>query len=432
MYTGKVWLKQAPLNIAFDPTTRTLSWDNYLILPITGGQGRIKLAPGSYTFTTDPFNVAYLDLSAALTTGDTPATAVKGGAYYSTAADRFRGLPNQIPMFFWNGSTDYGPVDGFPKLAIATSTLAEDDLVVKVGVNTVSAYAKGAKNGSLKYLEQTIGYENRPFDPSGSDAFGNSDLWRLKHMYETDINLAALSFARTRGGSAILNGGEIVGAWLEQGMPDYIGGYHGDEIKTYVALLLDGVEIALDSVTTLVGKKLEFVQHSKLYRCNTQVEIATHSQRVELTRSEGGMKMELTQRVVWGAAVTLSASMMTMLPIKRLLNDTSGDVITDTGFRAPYAGVENMAATGFPQVATLGELPDCQLWGPTGIAARVEMLEHPGFLDCGFFFSNALFYNKAYFSVAGSTVSGMGGTAHVTTPGERWDVKSVIHLTTKL
>ncbi|WP_300727498.1 hypothetical protein [Pseudomonas sp.] len=437
VYLGDVWLKQTPCNIVFDPATRTLSWDNSLILPTPGGQGRINLAAGSFTFTADTFNVAYLDLGVSTSTGDTPASAVKGGRYYgSTNADRFRGTPRQVPMFYWNGGSDYGSLGGFPSAsapgAAVVSTLANDDVVVKVGVNTLSAFVKGAKSGSKKYLEQTIGYENKPFDPTGADAFGNSDLWRLKHGYECDLLAEAISFPRTRAGRAIVSGGEMAGAWLEEGAPDYIGGYHGDEIKTHAALFLDGVQIPFNTVATYVGKKLQLVQYSKLFKCNTQTEVATHSKRVTISHAEGGMRIELSQQVVWSQALVLKAAMMTMLPIKRLLADTSGDVITNTAMRAPYASTEDVSATGFAQVTTLGSLPDAQLWGPTGISASVQILKHPGLPSCGFYISSAVNYNKFYYSVAGSTVSTMGGTTHITQPGEAWDVESVIRITTTL
>lgn len=436
-YLGEVWMKQAPCNVTFDPATRTLAWDNYLILPTNSGQGRIKLAPGSFTFTSTTFNVAYLDLSAAITIGDTPATAVKGGVYFeSPSPDRFRGLPNQLPMFYWNGAGDYGSLCGFPRAsepgATVISALADDDVVVKVGLNTLSAFVKGAKFGSSKYLEQTIGYENKPFDPTGADAFGNADLWRLKHTYECELNPGAVVFSRTRGGAAINNGGEIVGAWKQKAAVDYIGGYHGDEIKTHAALFLDGVPIPFNTVATYVGKKLQFVQYSKLYKCNTQIEVATHSQRVTIRHADGGMRIGLKQRVEWSQVLELEAAMMTMLPIKRLLADSSGDVITNTAMRAPYASTEDVSVTGFPQITTLGSLPDSQLWGPSGISASVEILKHPGFADCGFYVANAINYNKLYYSVAGSAVSTMGGATHITQPGEAWDVESAISMTTTL
>jgi hypothetical protein len=431
-YLGEVWMKQAPCNVTFDPATRTLAWDNYLILPANSGQGRIKLAPGSYTFSNATLNVAYLDLLAALTTGDTPATAVKGGVYFeSPSPDRFRGLPNQLPMFYWNGAGDYGSLCGFPRAtepgSVAVSSLAQDDVVVKVGLNTLSAFVKGAKFGSKKYLEQTIGYENRPFDPTGVDAYGNSDLWRLKHTYEADW-IDGTSFTR---GRVLNNGGEIVAAWKVKDAPDYIGGFHGDEIKSHAVLLLDGVPIPFNTVATYVGKKLQFVQYSTLYKCNTQVEAGLHSQSVTISH-DGGLRMDLVQNVKWSAVLELEASMMTMLPIKRLVADTSGEVITNAGMRAPYASVEDMAVTGFPHVVTFGSLPDMQLWGPTGISASVEMVKHPGLPSCGAYFANAPFYNKIYCSVAGSAVSAMGGVTHTTTLGEAWDVASVIRMTTTL
>lgn len=436
-YLGEVWFKQTPINITFDPTTRTLAWDNYLILPTNSGQGRIKIAPGSFSFTSTGFNVAYLDLSATVTTGDTPATAVKGGVYFeSPSPDRFRGLPNQLPMFYWNGANDFGSLCGFPRAsepgATVVSTLANDDVVVKVGSNTVRVFVKGAKSSSTKYLEQTIGYEHRPFDPTGGDVFGNSDLWRLKHQYECDLNASTMSFTRTRAGQALLNGGEVECAIKQKAAGDYIGGYHGDEVKTYAVLFLDGVEIPFDTVATYVGKSLTLVQSSKLFKWNTQQEVATHSKRVSLSHGDGGLKIDLVQQVKWSQALELEAAMLTMLPIKRLIGDTTGEVITNAALRAPYTSKEDVSTTGFAQVTTLGSLPDCQLWGPTGISARVQVLKHPSLQSCGFFIASPVNYNKPYYSVAGSAVSTMGGVTYTTTIGEKWDVESVIRMTTTL
>ena len=430
---GEVWLKQTAV-ITFDPATRTLAWSKSLILPANGGQSRITLAAGSYTFTDLDNNVAYLDLDVASTSGTTPVTAVKGGRYYDTTnADRFQGLPNQVPMFYWNGANDFGPAGSFPAANLVgapSSSLAHDDIVVKVGVDVVSAFVKGAKSASTKYLEFNIVHEVKAFDPTGTDAFGNADLWRLGKGFETDITPGTTSFARARSGLPVISGGEIEAAWKVQGAADYIGGYHGDEVKTSFVLLLDGVEVPTNTVVTLVGKKLEYVQYSKLYQCNTQIEVGTHMKRVALTHAESGAKISMVQRVVWSKVLVLESSMMTMLPIKRLLSDTVGEVITDTAMRAPYASKEDVAVSGFPHVITLGSLPDAKLWGPTGISASAEILKHPGLSSCGFYVANAVNYNKFYYSVGGSGLTTMGGVNHTTTIGETWDVESVIRMTT--
>lgn len=433
--TGQVWLKQSA-NITFDTATRTLAWSGPLILPAIGGQGRITLEAGSYTFSALDNNVAYLDLDVASTTGTTPVSAVKGGRYYDTSnPDRFLGLPNQVPMFYWNGASDYGSLPGFPSVSgggAAAATLAQDDIVIKVGVDTVSAFVKGAKSNSNKYLEITVAHEVRPFDPTGADAFGNADLWRLKFGYETDIAPGTTSFARTRSGIPLLTGGEIVAAWKERGAVDYIGGYHGDEVKTSFVMLMDGVEISTNSVRTLVGKKLEYMQYSKLYQCNTQIEVATHMVRVALVRDVSGAKITISQQVTWSKSLVLESSMMTMLPIKRLLSNTFGPVITDTAMRAPYAVKEDISTAGFAPIITLGSLPDCRLWGPTGISASVDIIKHPSVQNCGFYIASPPEYSKPYYSVAGSGLSSMGGSNYTTAIGEKWDVESVIRMTTTL
>jgi hypothetical protein len=433
-YLGDVWLKQDPISVTFDPATRTLAWSNYLILP--AGQGRIKLAPGSYTFADSTFNVAYLDLMGVVTAGDTPATAVKGGTYHLTSVpERYLGKSHQLPIFYWNGANDFGSLGGFPRATVlgaaVVSTLAPDDVVVKVGATLISIFIKGSKSASKKYLEFTLGYENKPFDPTGVDAYGNADLWRLKHAYEADLDPATISFVRTRSGKSLLNGGEITCAIKEKGAPDYIGGFHGDEIKSTAVLLLDGVEIPMGTVATYVGKNLQYVQRSTLFKCNTQTAVATRAQSLVLSHENGHAKIDMSQQVVWSQVLELEVAMLTMLPIKRLLDETTGEVITNTALRSPYLDKEDVSTAGFPQVGTVGSLPDAQIWGPTGISASVRMLKHPGHADCGFYIASPIYYNKFYYSVAGSAVA-MGGSTHTTTAGEHWDVQSVIKMTTNL
>lgn len=433
LHLGEVWLKNNPCNITFDVTTRTLAWDNTLILPSQGGQNRVRLAAGSHQFSDEIFNVAYLDMPDAVTTGDTPATAVKSGVYFNSAdADRFVGDNNQIPIFYWNGASDFGSLGGFPVASIvggaAASSYEDNDIVVNVAENLVKIYVKGSKSNSLKYFEFNLGYENRPFDPTGTDIYGNSDLWRLKHAYECDLNVTNMTFTRTRSGLPVLNGGEIECAIRENGKPDFVGGFHGDEIKTLAVIFLDGVLIPFDSFGTYVGKRLEFRQSSTIFSCNTETPIAEHVKSFEI-KNNSGAELSLSQSLTWFTSSVLNVAYMTMLPIKRLINDTSGDLITGSAVRYPWESIEDISTTGFTQIPTIGSLPDVNIWGPTGVSASVKVLRKPDIANSGFYIANAVQYNKLYYSVAGTNQTGLGaGPNYTTSVGESWDFDTEIRI----
>ncbi len=150
-----------------------------------------------------------------------------------------------------------------------------------------------------------------------------------------------------------------------------------------------------------------------------------------LSHESGHAKIDMSQQVLWSQVLELEVAMLTMLPIKRLLDETTGEVITNTALRSPYLGKEDVSTAGFPQVGTVEIIARCaDLRAYRDLRERSDV-EASGHADCGFYIANPTYYSKFYYSVAGSAVA-MGSSTHTTTAGEHWDVRSVIKMTTSL
>ncbi len=427
---GQVWLKIAPCNVTWDAVTRTLAWDNSLILPTVGE--RVKLLAGSVTFTSAAYQVAYLNMDEASYSADVSASAIHVGAYHDAAdADRYRGYSHMVPIFYWNNASDYGPIGGFPKAVetgapAALSSLDPDDIVVKVGADTVSIFVKGANPSSNKYLEQLLVHLVVAEAGVGSSQ-GNADLWRLSACYESTYDPETEVFTR---GNTILNGGELECAIKESGAADYIGGVHGDEKLTAMHFWADGKPVSLASAATIICREVQFNQVATLYRCNTTTAevVATHVKDVSIYREGGSLIIRPRQYVDWTQSLVIQAAMMPMLPIKRLVNDTSGAQVTDTAMRLPLNTPEDVSVDGFTPIVTVGSLPKAKIWGATsGISAEVEVFAAPDNPTRSFYIANPTSYNKFYYSVAGNIT---GAVTHTTTIGEKWFVDSQIKIRT--
>lgn len=419
-FLGRAWIKDPTCVLSFDPATRILSWSAPLILPwkVRGGSQRIKLPAGSITLTNQNYCVAYIDLNEVPTGGgaDTPLTAIHQGQYFGAATDRFQGLAHQMPIFYWNTSTDYGPLSGFPVPSITGITAAPsaDDIPVIQTAGQLRIFIKGSKGGSDRYLEYVL-HRTVVANDGGVTPNSQSDLWRIEGVYECSY-AGGFSFTRLRGAAPVVNTGEWECAIQETGKPDFIGGYHGDELLSQFHLLIDGVWRDATVAANYVCRRIEVVQVSTLYRCNTTTPVAGHIKRYDIT----ARGIEILQDVTWQVAMQLDKAFLAMLPIKRLLNDTSGDQVTDRVVRDPAYTLEDVSAAGFTEVRTVSKVAN--LWGPTGISAEVEVLESPGLPNAGLTINSSNFYNKVYFDVC--------GPAYTTTVGEKWRTRARYRLNT--
>jgi len=427
------WMQSGSGGATFDPATRTLSWPA-LYLPV-GNNGRVMLAAGSHTIASGvTFGVVYLDLADASTAAGvtTPATAVKSGNYFD-AGGRAVGGPAAVPMLVFQGTSNWRAAPGFVPVSDAGSSgvvaLASDDIVIKVETGKITLFIKGSKG---RYLEQVILHAVRPFDPTGADLAGNQDVWRLSELYEAQLtDLPSLTFTRTRSGAAILTGGEIECAILEDGAGDYIGGWHGDELLSSVTFLADGVELSPSTLGTRIAKQFAVMQTSTLYRWNTQTPIATRNKRIDI-RWNDGMQVRLSQHFKWSMALAIKAAMLTMLPIARRVGGSpTGARITDTAVRAPGWAKEDVSESGFAEQVSARSLPRASIWSAeSGISAEVEIVKKVDLVtNYQFYISNSTYYNKLYYSFAGMLSTPLN---HMTAVNEEWDMESVIKLTSNI
>ncbi|EOR08670.1 hypothetical protein F896_01196 [Acinetobacter genomosp. 15BJ] len=425
---GDIWLKNGTNRVYFDASTRTLSWSGTFFLPNRGLNRRYRLEAGSVTFSGGGLQTAYIDLNLADAGGNIPKEAVKVGIYTGGATtESFENLANQLPFYIYNTSLDgeHYPVGGFPKptivnLDIPYNNLDDNDVVVFVGASAIDIYMKGSKRLSTKYTDWRIARQTAPFDPNNQ--LGNVDVWRIQGVYEVDKPQSSFGFTRTR---EIVTAGEMECAILEDGKGDFMGGWHGDEILTSFMFMVDGKPIDPSVSKSFVCKKFELIQVSDMFRMNTQIKVADHTKHLIFENR----KLRLKQYVKWVMSLIIKTAYLTMLPIKRKQNDTSGEQITDKAIREPLYAIENIGEADFERTLTMGSLPACQIWGPTGIDASVEFLKHPNNPTACFYIANPTNYNKFYYSVAGNFI---GTERHTTAIGEVWETDSIISVNSSL
>lgn len=181
---------------------------------------------------------------------------------------------------------------------------------------------------------------------------------------------------------------------------DAIGGYHGDELQTNSFFVLDGKRVEQADIFTKSVKELQFVQESIIYRCNTQTPLCKHVKRYRIT-SKGGI--ELTQDFEWLRAATISRAWLTMLPIKRLINTTSGAQITDHATRYPRYELEDVSVDGFTEIVTdVSDGDSVIIWGDTSNISAEVVFDVVPTTQAQMYIDNPAAYNKIYLDVTGS------------------------------
>lgn len=407
--------------VEWDPTTNTLSWPTIVFITDKVSNNRIKLLAGSYQFT-ESYEVCYLDLNDVVSGEDTPASAVKGGRYYGSDSDIYTGNLMQLPLYAFYNSNYHFPVGNFPEpQPIAPlSKFQQNEIVVKKTSGNIDFYIKGTNPKSDKYLKYSLKHFVVPHD-GGATGNSNSNLWRLYEGFEV-LRTGEYEFLNdgVNAFGQIINAGEWECAIHEVGQPDFMGGYHGDEVLTTVTLLVDGVEKDLTTTENIRGEHVKFVQVSKLYQCNTQTEVADHIKVYDI--SKDGIKLH--QKIKWLAALDIDDAYLAMLPIKRLQNDTSGKQVTDRAFTNYDYIVDDVSVEGFSGGVNTKRhgITQANIWGSTsGIAAELTIEPKQVLPNSEMNISNATQYNKLYFDFSG---------VHTTAVNEEWEQTSYYKITT--
>ncbi|ANQ21446.1 hypothetical protein BA893_07095 [Vibrio natriegens] len=288
--------------------------------------------------------------------------------------------------------------------------LNESQLVINVDKNNVQFYSKGDDRFSDRYLEYNLKHIE---DPSI-----NADLWRLYELYESEntSSIAPYSFSRVNDGKPIANAGEWEAAIREVGAGDFIGGYHGDELLNSVTLTINGVEVPLDE-SQYVADSFTFSQVSDMYSWHTGEIVATHVKEYNFSQSGFILK----QKIEWKESIELSRAYLSMLPVKRKIDSTSGFQVTDTAWYWPSGYVQDVSESGFPVSVTN---TDDEVWlegAESRFRAELKMTEHPQLPGYNVFVVNSDAYNKIYFDIS---------KQYTTRVGEVWETSTNYNLTT--
>lgn len=380
----------------WNDATRTLSWPDLLFLRHTGNtkqQNRVKLEAGSIVVPSGGFQTVVLDL-AQIDDTLTPNMAVSVGQYIDPTPGWFGAEGAVLPLF----AVGYGfaypirfpPTRGstsYPSLPEGSALYAQDEIVARInGTDQVDVYMKGSNPTSYQYLRYPM--KNVP------DAGIGSDVWRWTETFEAE-RTGDMAFTT---GLSICNSGEVETAIMIDGKTDFMGGNaHGDEIKVWDRLLIDGVEVSLSTAADYRCRRVELMQKSELFEPDTATPqsnlIATAYKRWVFEAGD----VEIFEHLVFDAAVTLKQTYLAMLPILRLNGATQ---ITDTGYVSPLYEAQDISVDGFTPVYFDGKI--AKISGPNGYSAEVEILEGWDKPNRRFNFSPAASYNKLYFDFTGA------------------------------
>ncbi len=124
-----------------------------------------------------------------------------------------------------------------------------------------------------------------------------------------------------------LSGGEIAFALREVGAGDFVGGVHGDELMSEVALRVNGRDIPLDTEYFCEVESFSFFERSTLCRCNTPEEkLMIHTQTYGIDED----KLTLSQDILWiGDGGEIQHAFTPMLTAQRLMAEDRETVISD-------------------------------------------------------------------------------------------------------
>lgn len=300
---------------------------------------------------------------------------------------------------------------------------SQEEMVVACKPGHIRVYVKAADGADDRYIRYNLRHiRGLPGFPStDSDGLGNynSDLWRL-YRAEVMRREGRFAFRNVYGYNGhVVNEGEWECALLEQGMPDFIGGFHGDERMTGSALWIDGERLEEGKTLLRPCREVRFEQSSVMYRCNTDQQAALHHKHYRWT-ADG---LELSQQVEFLLPMTLREAYLAMLPVARKLHGCTGAQITD---RARYGTDGDTADVGEERfVHPIGKwqsgITQAHVWGQaSGLHTSVTVEYMPRLPGMRFRLDGRPQYNKFYFDFAGD--------GYRVSAGERWSSRTLYRL----
>lgn len=403
----------------FNPNTKVLSWNGFILAPFADGIGnvkRIRLAALSVQLNAN-FDVVYIDLTQLNSTSKDivqadVGTVLKVGSY-STG---FEHTANQIPIAKYDGNRNkIFPAAGFVSI-IDTGTVDPSD----TDSSDYFQYTK-TENQLDMFLPTTSGKKLKiglkrqvvPFDGTSPDS--QSDLWRIYEAWRVDPETMTSELM-------ICNNGEWECAIQVVGSTDHVGGYHGDELQISSIFYMDGIAYSQDTVKSGNVKEIIFSQDSIIYFQNTQTAMAKHKKM--LVFSKAGIV--LRQIIEFLADANLATAWLTMVPIMRTVGEIQ---ITDKSSRSDdyFQQVDDNRVEGFARRYTpVKDGSKVKVWGDTSkVSLEVELIKTAGWNpNQNVFVTNGGGYNKIY-------VSAFNGSNTAGTPvsiGTTWENETLYKL----
>lgn len=380
--------------IAYDKSTKTLSWATPLIASKDIATKRINIAAGSVTFTGTGYEVLYLDLDLLPTNGTVTTellpTVLKISSYNEANAVAFTDKINQLPLAKLNQQGVCEPCAGFVPInnGGAQTSGAKDTFKYDKIADRISIYLPATNGNLIKYLFR---HDVKAFD--GTSGQSQLDMWRIERAMESNQALV--------DGQEIVTYGEWVYTMRETAYPaDHVGGVHGDEVLTNAAFIVDGV---YKDPATWSGsgdaKEIQLLIKSVIYRLNTQTPLANHYLHYRITKD--GIKLH--QNIELLLTTNLDRLWLAMLPMVRL----SGAVqVSKRDIRD--AVVRDVSTTAFDKTYTpLGKSASINLSGDKYSADVIVSNVDNALSTADVYVSNDAAYNKIYVSAIGGASSGV-------------------------
>ncbi|MEN8332049.1 pyocin knob domain-containing protein [Acinetobacter baumannii] len=383
-------------SVNYDKKTKVLSWATPIIATTKNATplARISIAAHSVTFSGAAFETLYLDLNNTPADGNITSTNIgsclKLGKYFDSGPDAFKDEIHQVPIAQMTPQGVLAKCAGVIFDIISEAPKVDGFRYTKTA-SALSVFLP-AKNGNL--IQFNIPRNIVPFDVTNTRS--QLDLWRVERALEVSANFTELQ--------EIATWGEIEFTMRERAYPaDHVGGTHGDELLTNAFFVVDGVYKPQDFtvVGAQVAKEIWLEQISNIYRLNTNIPIALHKKRLQITDKwliayqEVEMLVTTEADRFWGGMLTMRRK-----SIDKAVQITKYDIregvmrdISTTEFEKVYTPVKNGTS-----VLVCGDQ----------YSGSVEISNIVGFLsgaDC--FVSNDAAYNKIYVSAIGSTTSGV-------------------------
>lgn len=377
--------------VSYNPSTKTLSWNNVLVAASAYTTRRVQLPSTSFTFSGTAYETLYLDLAnvpsnGTVTIDDIP-NCLKIAKYGDPVATAFTDKSTQIPLAKMTPQGNLVGCSGFPTIIYGSEI--KDTFTYNKISDRITFYHQATNGNLIKYL---LRHDVYPFD--GVTSRSQTDMWRLERAIEVDQTLTETQ--------EIVTYGEWEFAMRETAYPDdHVGGVHGDEVLTSALFIVDGVyKDPLTWVGSGEAKEIRLQLKSNIYRLNTSTVIAEHYKELVITKNS----VVANQWVKNISEIVVDRYWMAMLPTNRVASNLVQ--VSKNDIREGI--VRDVTSSGFTQIYTPLIGVDFVNVSGDKYSTSVKVSNIVGALETSdIYVSNDAAYNKIYVSAIGGSSSGV-------------------------